>query len=175
MKLNTKESYILVTNTLCFLLCFRFLLQFFRSRRCSSFTSKQKHGNLCLQWCSCLRQRHVFVPNMLVITCIVAAKRENDFVNYRYHIVKNTWEILPSFAGLANQISCFLSVDDHLYAICRSNTPYRFHISTNQWQCVAKLSAQCQLPQSSFCNKAAVVYKTHVTYFMDKEPNVGKL
>ena len=92
----------------------------------------------------------------------VAAKRENDFVNYRYHTVKNTWEILPSFAGLANQISCFLSVDDHLYAICRSNTPYRFHISTNQWQCVAKLSAQCQLPQSSFCNKAAVVYKTHV-------------
>ena len=92
----------------------------------------------------------------------VAAKRGNDFVNYRYHTVNNTWETVPSFAGLANQISCFCSVDDHLYAIYQSNTPYRFHISTNQWQCVAKLSAQSLPSQSSFCNKAAVVYKSHV-------------
>ena len=92
----------------------------------------------------------------------VAAKRGNDFVNYRYHTVNNTWETLPSFAGLANQISSFCSVDDHLYAIYQSNTPYRFHISTDQWQCVAKVSAQCYLSQSSFCNKAAVVYKSHV-------------
>ena len=92
----------------------------------------------------------------------VAAKRENNFVNYRYHTVKNTWEILPSFAGLANQISCFCSVVDHLYAIYQSQTPYRYHISTNQWQCVAKSSVQSNKSQSSFCNKAAVVYKSHV-------------
>ena len=92
----------------------------------------------------------------------VAAKRENGFVNYRYHTVKNTWETLPSFAGLANQISCFCSVDDHLYAIYQSNTPYRFHIPTNQWQFVANLSAPSNLPQSSFCKKAAVVYKSCV-------------
>ena len=94
----------------------------------------------------------------------VAAKRGIDFVNYRYHTVNNTWETLPSFAGLANQIRCFCSVDDHLYAIYQSNTPYRFHISTNQWQCVAKLilRAQCPLSQGSFCNKAAVDYKSHI-------------
>ena len=92
----------------------------------------------------------------------VAAKRENNFVNYRYHTVKNTWEILPSFAGLAKQISCFCSVVDHLYAIYQSQTPYRYHISTNQWQCVAKSSVQSNQSQGSFCNKAAVVYKSHV-------------
>ena len=92
----------------------------------------------------------------------VAAKRENDFVNYRYHTVKNTWEILPSFAGLTNQISCFCSVDDHLYAIYQSQTPYRYHIPASQWQCVAKSSVQSSMPQSSFCNQAAVVYKSCV-------------
>ena len=92
----------------------------------------------------------------------VAAKRDNDFVNYRYHTVKNTWEILPSFAGLTNQISCFCSVDDHLYAIYQSQTPYRYHIPTNMWQCVAKSSVQSNMPQSSFCNQAAVVYKSCV-------------
>ena len=90
----------------------------------------------------------------------LAAKRDNDFVNYRYHTVKNIWEILPSFAGLANQISCFCSVVDHLYAIYQSQTPYRYHISTNQWQCAAKSSVQSNMPQSSFCNQAAVVYKS---------------
>ena len=92
----------------------------------------------------------------------LAAKRDNDFVNYRYHTVKNTWEILPSFVGLTNQISCFCSVDDHLYAIYQSQTPYRYHIPTNQWQRVAKSSVQRNQSQSSFCNKAAVVYKSHV-------------
>ena len=92
----------------------------------------------------------------------VAAKRDNDFVNYRYHTVKNTWEILPSFAGLTNQISCFCSVDDHLYAIYRSRTPYRYYIPTNMWQCVAKSSVQINMPQNSFCNQAAVVYRSCV-------------
>ena len=92
----------------------------------------------------------------------LAAKREKHFVNYRYHTVQNTWEILPSFVGLTNQISCFCSVDDHLYAIYQSQTPYRYHIPTNQWQCVAKSSVQSNQFQSSFCNKAAVVYKSHV-------------
>ena len=56
----------------------------------------------------------------------VAGKRGNDFVNYRYHIVNSTWETLPFFVGLANQISCLCSVNDHLYAIYKSKTPYRY-------------------------------------------------
>ena len=92
----------------------------------------------------------------------VAGKRGNDFVNYRYHIVNSTWETLPSFAGLANQISCLCSVNDHLYAIYKSKTPYRYHISSNQWQYVANLSAPSKIAESSFCNKAAVVYKSQV-------------
>ena len=132
-------------------------MQFFHNHRCSFLTSKQIRGNLCLQWQSCLRQRHVFVPSMLVITC---TWQQNERINYRYHAVKNIWEILPSFVGLTNQISCFCSVDDHLYAICQSQTPYRYHIPTNQWQCVAKSRVQSTMPQSSFGNRAAVVYKS---------------
>ena len=90
----------------------------------------------------------------------VAAKRENDFVNYRYHIVSNTWETLPSFSGLANQINCLCSIEDHVYAIYQSRAPYRYHIATNQWQYVAKSSAVCNISPSSFCNKAAVVLRS---------------
>ena len=94
----------------------------------------------------------------------VAAKRGNDFVNYCYHLVNRSWETLPSFAGLANRISSLCSVDDHLYAIHHSKTPYRYHISTNQWQYVANLRAPSNnMPESSFCNKAALlVYKSRV-------------
>ena len=92
----------------------------------------------------------------------VAAKRGDDFVNYSYHIVDNTWETLPSFAGLANQISCFCSVDDHLYALYQSGEPYRYHIATNQWQRVANSKAKTNMPEGSFCNGAAVVYRSYL-------------
>ena len=92
----------------------------------------------------------------------IAAKRGNDFVNYRYHTVNNTWETLPSFAGLANQISCFCSVGDHLYAIYQSQIPYRYHIATSQWQCVGKSSVQSNQSQGTFRNKAAVAYNSRV-------------
>ena len=92
----------------------------------------------------------------------VAGKRENGFVNYRYHLVNSSWETLPSFAGLSSRISSLCGVDDHLYAIYHSETPYRYHISTNQWQCVTNLSAPSNISESSFCNKAAVVYKSRV-------------
>ena len=93
----------------------------------------------------------------------VAARRGNDFVNYCYHLVNRSWETLPSFAGLANRISSLCSVDDHLYAMHHSKALYRYHISTNQWQYVANLRAPSNMPESSFCNKAALlVYKSRV-------------
>ena len=94
----------------------------------------------------------------------VAAKRGNDFVNYCYQLVNRSWETLSSFAGLANRISSLCSVDDYLYAVHHSKTPYRYHISTNQWQYVANLRAPSNnMPESSFCNEAALlVYKSRV-------------
>ena len=54
------------------------------------------------------------------------------------------------------------SDDDHLYAIHHSKTPYRYHISTNQWQYVANLSALSNMRESSFCKKAAMVYNAPI-------------
>ena len=78
----------------------------------------------------------------------VAVKKGNDFVNYCYHLVNRSCETLPSFPGLANRISSLCSVDDHLYAIHHSKTPYRYHISTNQWLYVANLRAPSSMPES---------------------------
>ena len=77
------------------------------------------------------------------------------------HLV-NSWETLPSFARLANRSSSLCSDDDHLYAIHHSKTPYRYHISTNQWQYVANLSALSNMRESSFCKKTAMVYNTPI-------------
>ena len=77
------------------------------------------------------------------------------------HLV-NSWETLPSFARLANRSSSLCSDDDHLYAIHHSKTPYRYHISTNQWQYVANLSALSNMRESSFCKKAAMVYNAPI-------------
>ena len=92
----------------------------------------------------------------------VAAKRGDKFVNYRYDTVSNTWQTLPSFDGLANQINCLCCIEDHLYAIYQSQAPHRYHIATNQWQYVAISSAKCNTSSSSFCNKAAVVFRSCV-------------
>jgi len=90
----------------------------------------------------------------------VAAKRGNDFVNYRYHVVSNTWDTIPGFFGSANQIDCLCCVEDHIYAIHQSLAPRRYSISTNQWQYVAKSSAAGNLGPKTFCNKAAVAFKS---------------
>ena len=50
--------------------------------------------------------------------------------------------------------------EDHLYVIYNSSVPYRYNIATNQWQAVASSKAVCNLGQETFCNKAAVVYKS---------------
>ena len=92
----------------------------------------------------------------------VAAKRGDQFVNYRYDIVSNTWETLPSFAGLANQINCLCSIEDHLYVMYQSKAPYGYHIATNRWKSGAKSSAKCSMHPSSFCYKAAVVFRSCV-------------
>ena len=92
----------------------------------------------------------------------VASKKGNEFINYRYHIVSNTWERLPPFVGLANQINCLCYIEDHIYAIYQSLVPYRYSISTNKWQCISKTSYICHMHPSTFCNKAAVVFKSCV-------------
>ena len=61
-----------------------------------------------------------------------------------------------------HQINCLCIVDDHLYAIYKSETPYRYHMETNKWQCVAtcKSRAYRSKPEGSFCNKAAAVFRS---------------
>jgi len=108
----------------------------------------------------------------------VAAKRGNDFVNYRYHVVSNTWDTIPGFFGSANQIDCLCCVEDHIYAIHQSLAPRRYSISTNQWQYVAKSSAAGDLGPKTFCNKAAVAFKSclYVLYGQgvnNSPPNYG--
>ena len=102
----------------------------------------------------------------------VASKKGNQFINYRYHIVSNTWETLPPFVGLANQINCLCYIEDHIYAIYYSVAPYRYSIGTNKWQCVSKSGAICNMPSTTFCNKAAVVFKSCVYVLYGQGENV---
>ena len=90
----------------------------------------------------------------------VAGKQGNDFVNYRYHVASNMWETLPPFSGLANQINCLCYSEDHIYAIYQSLAPHRYSVTTNKWQCVAQSSAVCYMGPKTFCNKAAVVFRS---------------
>ena len=62
----------------------------------------------------------------------VAARKEKDFVTYRYDTVNNVWEKLPPILGSNDKIDCLCSVDDYIYAIRESNPPHRFSLNTNQ-------------------------------------------
>lgn len=90
----------------------------------------------------------------------VAAKKADDCIVYRYHVVSNTWETLPAFFGSFNQINCLCFVEDHIYAIHQSLAPNRYSVSTNRWQYVTKSSAECNMCPKTFCNKAAVVFRS---------------
>ncbi|XP_067056324.1 kelch-like protein 12 [Acropora muricata] len=76
-----------------------------------------------------------------------------------YDIVHDIWRTLPPCPSYT-QIGSLCHFEDHLYAICKSSAPYRYNIARNQWQCVASSKAVCNLSQETFCNKAAVVYKS---------------
>ena len=78
-----------------------------------------------------------------------------------YDIVHDIWSALPPIPSSAGiQIGSLCPFEDHLYVIYKSSAPYRYNIATNQWQAVASSKAVCNLSQKTFCNKAAVVYKS---------------
>ena len=80
----------------------------------------------------------------------------------RYDIVHDIWHNLPPISrslGM-HRICSLCHFEDHLYVIFKSSTPYRYNIATNQWQAVASSKAVCDLSHETFCNKAAVVYKS---------------
>ena len=78
-----------------------------------------------------------------------------------YDIVNNVWSLLPPIPGLSEiEIGSMCHIEDHLYVIYKSSAPYRFNLTTNQWQPIASSKAVCKLGQKTFCNKAAAVYKS---------------
>ena len=88
---------------------------------------------------------------------------EEFFVSelFCYDIVNNVWSTLPPSPGCScNQIVSLCHIEDHLYVIYKSSAPYRFNLTTNQWQPIASSKAVCKLGQTTFCNKAAAVYKS---------------
>ncbi|XP_068740708.1 kelch-like protein 3 [Montipora capricornis] len=90
----------------------------------------------------------------------VAAKVNHNFVIYCYDIVRNTWGTLPPLPSSANQIGSLCYFEDHIYVIYQSSPSFRYNVATNHWQSIASSSAVCNLSPKTFCNKAAVVYKS---------------
>ena len=91
-----------------------------------------------------------------------------------YDIVKDIWTKLPPYPSYT-EIGALCHFEDHLYAIFKSSAPYRYNIATNQWQSVASSKAVCNLSEETFCNKAAVVYKSciYVLYGQAQVQQVG--
>ncbi|XP_067016967.1 kelch-like protein 12 [Acropora muricata] len=91
----------------------------------------------------------------------VAAKSNKNFVICCYDVVRDTWSTLPPIPHSSGiQIGSFCNIEEHLYVIYKSSSPYRYNIVKNQWQSMASSKAVCDLSQRTFCNKAAVVYKS---------------
>ena len=112
--------------------------------------------------CSCAE----YVGNYLY----VAAKKGNDFVNYRYDTVSNTWETLPpvlSHVFSKSHIDSFRSVEDYLYAITSGSmcVPFRYSPPKNNWQGGASLDfvkKQFDNPNNRLTNATAAVWKSHI-------------
>ena len=93
--------------------------------------------------------------------CLYVAGRYGFNFVCCYDIVNNVWSYLPPIPGSSNnQIGSLCHIEDHLYVIYKSSAPYRFNLTTNQWQPIASSKAVCKLGQKTFCNKAAAVYKS---------------
>ena len=104
----------------------------------------------------------------------VAAKINRDHVICCYDIVRDIWSTLPPIPGLSGiQIGSLCHLEEHLYVIYKSSAPYRYNIATNQWQSIAGSKAVCNLTQKTFCNKAAVVYKSCI-YVLYGQGNIRR-
>ena len=91
----------------------------------------------------------------------VAAKSNKNFVICCYDVVCDTWSTLPPIPHSSGiQIGSLCHIEDHLYVMFKSSSPYRYSIAKNQWQSIASSKAVCDLDQKAFCNKAAIVYKS---------------
>ncbi|KAK2554541.1 Kelch-like protein 26 [Acropora cervicornis] len=91
----------------------------------------------------------------------VAAKSNKNFVICCYDVVRDTWSTLPPIPHSSGiQIGSLCHIEDHLYVIYKSSSPYRYSIAKNQWQSIASSKAFCHGDQNAFCNKAAIVYKS---------------
>ena len=101
----------------------------------------------------------------------VAAKKGNDFVNYRYDTFSNSWEILPpilSHSDFCNrQIDSLCFLDDFLYAIGGGSTcvPFKYSLAKNNWQGGASLGfvkKHFDDPKSQLTNATTTVWKSHI-------------
>ena len=100
----------------------------------------------------------------------VAAKKGNDFVNYRYHTVSNSWETLPPVLShddfFSSKIGSLCFLDNFLYAISGRSTcvPFRYSPAENSWQGGANLSLEEQLHNSNnrLTKATATVWKSHI-------------
>jgi len=107
-----------------------------------------------------------FVGNYLY----VAAKKGNNFVNYRYDTVSNSWETLPpvlSHVFSKSHIDSLCSVEDYLFVITSGSmcVPFRYSPAKNNWQGGASLGfvkTQFDDPKSQLTNATATVWKSHI-------------
>ena len=112
--------------------------------------------------CSCAE----YVGNYLY----VAGKKANDFVNYRYDTVSNSWETLPpvlSHVFSKSHIDSLCSVEDYLYVITSGSicVPFRYSPAKNNWQGGVSLGfvkKQFDDPKSQLTNATATVWKSHI-------------
>ena len=101
----------------------------------------------------------------------VAAKKGNDFVNYRYDTVSNSWETLPPVLShndyCNNQIDSLCFLDGFLYAISGGSkcAPYRYSPPKNNWQggaCLGFVRKQFDDPKKQLTNATAAVWNSHI-------------
>ena len=101
----------------------------------------------------------------------VAAKKGNDFVNYRHNTVSNSWETLPQILSHSDlcksQIDSLCFVDGFLYAIGGGSTcvPFRYSPAKNNWQGGAKLSfleKQLSTSNNQLTTSTSTVWKSHI-------------
>ncbi len=102
-----------------------------------------------------------YVGNYLYIA---ARNKSYEYVIYRYHIVGNTWETLPSFLGSNYVVNCLCSVDECIYAFSESKPPQRYSLANNNWQSGANLSFYntSDNKRDKLHNVAAVVLKCKI-------------
>lgn len=100
----------------------------------------------------------------------VATKKANEFVNYRYDTVSNSWETLPpvlSHVFSKSHIDSFCSVDEYLYVITSGSicAPFRYSPAKKKWQGGARLGfvkKQFDDPNNRLTNATAVVWNSHI-------------